>query len=418
MTTQFIFLFAMIIATSTQAKVWEASNTWSLEWEQKFSQWVRTNSVNTKMFTDRRSPYYGIKADCADAAYAIRAIFSMENSLPFKVKNPSGARSGYGTLTNDSNRFDYAGSPKKRLVALVNYLGGAVGTEHLNYHDTLPVEVKSISPGMLFTYKIRRRGNKFIRHAYNIKDVTPTGDFDVIYATQAIAKNGLPLNLRQGFSFSNAPQSVWGFKRFKWPQYLNSSSSAYPSGFGYSQEQYGLAQSLGARGFFRSVKRALKTSNQTPEQLLRAKLKTLCSAAVDRIESVNQGLAQLSRSSRCMNYADYDAYSTPSRDKSLLTDFENLFYEMQELEREGVVGEIDYSFWDILSDIRSGSARSSSDRELLSTCSVNYRSGVSIHLAELYRRMKNNLLSSHPNDGVAQRWGETTRNRTSCKVWY
>jgi hypothetical protein len=119
-----------------------------------------------------------------------------------------------------------------------------------------------------------------------------------------------------------------------------------------------------------------------------------------------------------MNYADYDAYSTPSRDKSLLTDFENLFYEMQELEREGVVGEIDYSFWDILSDIRSGSARSSSDRELLSTCSVNYRSGVSIHLAELYRRMKNNLLSSHPNDGVAQRWGETTRNRTSCKVWY
>jgi hypothetical protein len=418
MTTQIVFLFALIIGTSTQAKVWQATNTWSLEWEQKFSQWVRTSNVHTKMFTDRRSPYYGVKADCADAAYGIRAIFSMENSLPFKVKNPSGSRSGYGTLNNDSNRFDYAGPKNKRVVALINYLGGAVGTEHLNYHDTLPVKIASVKPGMMFTYKIKRRRNKFIRHAYNIKDVTPTGDFDVIYATQAIAKNGLPLNLRKNFSFSNAPQTVWGFKRFKWPSLINQSAGNYPAEFGYSQEQFSLASSLGARGFFRSVKRALKTSNQTPEQLLRAKLNTLCSAAVDRINSVNQGLAQLRRSRKCMNYADYDAYSTPSRDKSLLTDFENLFYEMGEIEREGLVGEVDYALWDILSDIRGGSVQRAAQSDLLSSCSINYRDGVSIHLAELYRRMKSGLLSSHPNDGMAQRWGETSRNRTRCKVWY
>lgn len=423
--TQFIFsslVLFFIIMTPTQAKVWQATNSWSLDWEKKYSKWMTTNNVKKTIFTGRNSPYYGIKADCADASYALRAIFSLENSLPFKVKNPSGARSGYGTLNNDTNKFDSAGSSKRRLVALVNYLGDAVGTEHLNYHDTLPVSIKSIAPGMLFTYKIKGRFGKSIRHSYNIKEVTPTGDFDVIYATQAIAKEGLPLNLKQGFAFSNAPQTVWGFKRFKWPELLNESVSSYPQEFGYSQEQFSLSQNLGARGFFRYVKKVLKVTDQTPEQLLESKLKTLCRAANDRIEYVNQGVGFHRQSRRkCMNYADFDAYSTPSRDKSLLNDFENLFYEMKDIEQMGLVGEVDYSYWDLLVNIRSGLRQGGDrtlDRELSNVCSINYRQGVSIHLGELFRRINAGLLSSHPNDEMEQRWGETSRGRTRCKAWY
>ncbi len=418
MTTSFIFFVTLIIGTSVQAKVWHATNTWSLDWERRFSQWVRTSRVHENLFTDYNSPYYGVKADCADTAYGIRAIFSMENSLPFRVKNPSGSRSGYGTLNNDTNRFDYAGPENKRLVAFINYLGGAVGTEHLNYHDTLPVGISSVLPGMLFTYKIKRDTGLFIRHAYNIKDITPTGYFDVIFATQVTANEGLPLSLFRGITFSNAPHSVWGFKRFKWPAYINSSPSQYPAGYGYSQEQFQMSQNLGPRGFFDKVKKTLQSVEETPEELLWAKLTTLCNAAIERITYVDQGVNHHRRTRRCMNYADYDAYSTPSRDKSLKADFESLFYEMGQIERQGLVGQVDYGIWDILTDIRSGSAQRTYESDLTNMCPIEYRPGVAIHLAELNRRMKSGLLSSHPNDEVGQRWGETTRGRTNCKVWY
>ncbi len=418
MIKKLISLTFFFVLLSSNAKVWHATNEWNMQWEEHFSQWMKTNQVHKEIFTDRNSPYFGIKADCADATYALRAIFSKQNSLPFQIKNPTGSRGGYGYLTNDTNYFDYAGNEDKRVVALINYVGQMVGTEQLSYHDTLPVKISKIDAGMMFTYKIKRPFGKFIRHSYNIKDVTPAGDFDVIYATQAIAKNGLPLNLKRNFSFSNAPQSVWGFKRFKWPSYFASSPLDYPSEYGYSQEQFSLVKELGAREFFRSVKKTLQISEQSPEEVLKSRFGTLCQAAVSRIEYVNQGLAHMAQTGRCMNYADYDAFSTPARDASLKKDFENLFYEMSVIENEGNVGEVDYLFWDQLLDIRNGRVSSSNESELLTACNINYREGVSIHLAELYRRIRDGLLSSHPNDGMAQRWGETTQNRTRCRAWY
>jgi hypothetical protein len=420
--TLIVILVSAFFSQAANSSVWQASNTWDMQWEEKFAQWMMSAKVHKNIFVGKNSPYYGIKADCADASYALRAIFSMENSLPFQVKDPSGSRRGFNGLSNETNKFDYAGAKEKRLVAFINYLGASVGTEHLNYHDTLPVKIESVSPGMLYTYKIKRAFNKSIRHAYNIKDITETGDFDVIYATQAIAKKGLPLNYRRGFAFSNAPQTVWGFKRFKWPSELRSSASVYPEDYGYSQEQFDLAKSLGARGFFRHVKNTLKLADQTPLELLQSKMKTLCRAANDRVEYVNQGLEHHRQTrGRCMNYADYDAYSTPSRDKSLQNDFENLFYEMSVLENSGEFREVGYAYWDLLQEIRSGQAQGRDrnlDSELMNLCSITYKAGATIHLAELYRRMDAGLLSSHPNDEMAQRWGETGRNRTRCRVWY
>ena len=44
--------------------------------------------------------------------------------------------------------------------------------------------------------------------------------------------------------------------------------------------------------------------------------------------------------------------------------------------------------------------------------------GKNIHMAELYKRIKKEVMSSHPNDLKPQRWGDSKRNRTKCKVWY
>ncbi|MBC98055.1 MAG: hypothetical protein CME63_09915 [Halobacteriovoraceae bacterium] len=413
-----LILVCSMVALPGHADIWKAENEWNMEWEKKFSQWMRSAQVHKKLFTSKNSPYYGIKADCADTSYALRAIFSLENSLPFRVANPSGGRNAYNYLSNELDKFDRYGNEKKRLVAFINYLGAQVGTEHLSHYDTTPVQVSEISPGMIFTYKIRRFTGKTIRHSYNIKDITPTGNFDVIYTTQAIAKSGADMMYRKEYMFSNTPHGVWGFKRFKWPHLQNANMSRYPEKFGHSSEQYDLVDKLGVRAFFRYVKKTLQVLEETPEGLLTRSLNTLCTQAKDRVTYVNQAIEHMRvNGSRCMNYADYDAYSTPARDKALSEAYISLFANRKDVEAMGQENEVDPILWDALVAIEKG-ADYSSDEELYKLCSINYREGKTIHLAELYRRMEAGLLSSHPNDKIELRWGETSRGGTRCRVWY
>lgn len=414
-----LYLFILFgFSQAIHADLWQATNEWDMQWEKKFSQWMRSAEVHKKLFTSSQSPYYGIKADCADASYALRAIFSLENSLPFRVINPSGGRNAYNYLSNELDKFDRYGSPQKKLVAFINYLGSQVGTEHLSHHDTTPVEVSSIAPGMIFTYKISRFTGKTIRHSYNIKDVTLTGNFDVIYATQAIAKSGADMMYRQEYMFSNTPHGAWGFKRFKWPHLHGVAMNRYPEDFGYSQEQFSLVESMGTREFFRYVKKKLQVSEETPEGLLTRSLNTLCTQAKDRVTYVNQALEHMARNgSSCMNYENYDAYSTPARDKALSEAFISLFANRRDVEDMGEENEVDSTLWNAIVAIEKG-AEYSNDRDLLNLCSINYRSGKTIHLAELYKRQNAGLISSHPNDTIERRWGETSRGGTRCRVWY
>lgn len=416
-----LIVASFLISQTATAMIWEDTQTWSVEWEKKYATWMGSSAVHKDLFVSKSSKYYGINADCADATYALRAIFSMENSLPFKVLNPSGSRgSKYKYLSNRTTKFDSRGAtPEKRLVAMINYLGDSVGTEHLSHHDTIPVKIEDISAGMIFTYKIKRSFRRTIRHSYNIKGVTRYGDFDVIYSSQAIAKKNLPMIHREGYSFSVLPHDVWGFKRFKWPQHEGMSNQSLPPETSYSQEQFALASQLGKK-FFRYVKDKLKVGSEAPEELLKRKLGLLCTEARDRIDFVNQGYEHhMETGKKCMNYADYDAYSTPARDGALMSSFERFEADYKEIVNEGLENQIDFNILEIAKAIVKGvEAGTQTETELYNICSINYMEGSRMHLSELYRRMKKGLLSSHPNDLKPQRWGDTTRNRTKCKVWY
>ena len=82
-----LFTLAMSVSQISFAKVWDTTATWDDFYKQSYSDWMK-NEVKTDMFTNKNSRYYGIKVDCADVTYALRAVFSYENGLPYKVKNP------------------------------------------------------------------------------------------------------------------------------------------------------------------------------------------------------------------------------------------------------------------------------------------------------------------------------------------
>lgn len=398
---------------NVHAAIWEDNQSWSEDYEQKYSAWIQSSFVKEKMFTDSSSPYYGVNTDCADTAYALRAIFAFENKLPFAITNPSGSREASKTLNNRTNKFDSAGPENMRVVALITEIGESVGTENLTIFDTFPVAIKKITPGSLFTYKIKARFRKFIRHAYNIKNINPVGTFDVLYSTQANKEKHGELLRRRDREFENAPTDPWGFRKFRWPEHLGADLSVIPVGLGASNEQFDLAKSLGETEFFKFVRKTVATSSESAGERFLRLYKSLCFEAQARVTYVNEALLYLSKTENaCMDYERFDAFSTPARDKVLSELFEKFKESFIDAKNEKSGDPATLAFAELIFNERGNRS------ELLNSCPINYREGVTIDLGTLWTRIKKDKLSSHPNDIVEVRWGEVSKPETKCKRWY
>ena len=409
-------LLAGISSMKGFASVWEDTQSWSVQYEEEYSQWVSSNKVFEGIFVDKSSPYYGIKVDCADTAYAFRAIFAYEHSLPFAVKDPSGSRSN-SLLSNKSKMWDKIPLGTKRLIAMLNDLGEMIGTENLAHFDSYPQAIADVSPGSVFMYKISPSPDKYIRHTYNIKNINLVGTFDTIYSTQANKAQGLPLIRKKEFEFSHAPQSPWGFKRIRWPEHIGKEIAQLPPELKASTSQYDQAVSLGEAGFFKHVKKTLAKTNETKAEKVKRLFKMSCSESVARIDYINQALVALKSSNNaCMDYANFDAYSTPSRDKALKEFYAEFKEAYAELKTAKELNSVSPDFLGHLETIFDNN--SDGEAALLKACPINYRPGVSISMATLYKRIEANRLSSHPNDTVEIRWGEKTDPKTNCKAWY
>lgn len=412
-----IYLKALVLgllSSNVQAAIWPSLNQWDLEWETKYSNWMKSTAVREKIFTDKNSPYYGINTDCADTAYAFRAIFSYENNLPFAITNPSGSRGVSKTLNNASSKFDYIKDSNKRVIALINEIGSSVGTENLTRYDTFPPAIASVTPGSLFTYRINARFGNTIRHAYNIKDINPVGTFDVIYSTQANQKKRGDLLRRKEIEFVNKPSDPWGFRKFRWPEHIGKTLTGLPPELNASNEQFTLANQMGTSAFFKYVKKSVASRQETITQKMERVLAGVCAEANARIGYVNDALDYLKKTgNRCMNYQDFDAFSTPARDAAIHEQFVMLNEALNDAKIEG---ETNGRTYDLVNYIYNGIGDFEAD--LLQSCPINYRAGVTIHLREYWLRSKAKRLSSHPNDTVQLRWGESTSPKTRCKTWY
>ncbi len=128
-TITFILFVLILTSTKLRAEIWTTQNDWNSHYEHQYVRWYQDNFVHLKILTSKQSPYYGIHTESINIQYALRAIFAKKHRLPFKVKNPIGSKSNR-YIDNESNFFDSAGDPNRRLVALINYLSQTTKGKH------------------------------------------------------------------------------------------------------------------------------------------------------------------------------------------------------------------------------------------------------------------------------------------------
>lgn len=412
----FLSFFSLSLFSLLSAAVWEDHEQWSLEHEKKFSEWMESDNVHEYMFVNPGSRYYGINADCADAAYALRAIYAFENNLPFAIVNPSGSRDGISTLNNRLSNWDRFSEGMPRLKAMINEIAVSVGTDNLAYMDTYPVAIKGIRPGTVYITKVNVADDYFIKHTFNIKKINEVGTFDVLYSSESIQATGAPMQRRKDKEMDVLPSDPYGYRQFRWPSHLGVKIKSLPEEMQASFEQFIMARTMDARQFMTVVKKMIGTIEETDNQKLQRTLNTLCMEAQTRVTVVQQAQLRLQEiNGQCMDFRDFDTYSTPARDASLKEAFFTLqkyYFEMKEREILDTLDPQTVEFSEIILVDRERS-----DQSLLKWCPVTYKEGTSIDLADLWKRLYFEKLSSHPNDSLEIRWGEEGV-RTSCKRWY
>ncbi len=142
----FLLLNAVILFHSTAwGDVWEVTQEWSEEWERRYSTWLEED-----IKPDILKPS-GIKADCADLAYGLRAIFARKNGLPFLSTSQEGARIGHFSTAWDRFPTHPEWERDKRFCVFLSVLFQDMVSTRTLYNDTYPIALipEAISPGVI-----------------------------------------------------------------------------------------------------------------------------------------------------------------------------------------------------------------------------------------------------------------------------
>jgi hypothetical protein len=407
--------------------VWENKNSWSdpnTDWEGLYSEWIKSSEVKVDLFTNEKSIYYGLAADCADLIYFLRIIFSHKNSLDYKVRDPN-RRGQY--FSNNTSKWDGIQDPMQRLRKFLEFIKEFHGTESLAKLDSYPIAAADIRPGDIFMYKLvpenfddltdDEKETSTTRHSYMIKNVTSIGLFDVILSTQDIRDEGTSLKYYRNFQFS--PSKVtnivnWGFKRIKKPSHYSIATSEIK---GVSFEQYDLMAKLGNEGFLDYVQEGLSQRKETPDSKLQRLMDSVCEKVQDRITTVDSALAYTQKTgNQCMNYGDYDKFSTPSRDGEILSVYNSLQGYLKLIDLKGLT--VDSMKLFTAQSIFKEKLSYLEESLLYKYCLIKIRPLFELNLAAFFKSLENGTVSSHPNDDLYSRWGEPTLERTDCHRWY
>ncbi len=438
----FISLFLSII---TQASVWVDTKSWSIEEENKYQAWVKS-SLKKDIFSNPQSKYYDIKTDCADAIYALRAIYAFENSLPFQFKDPTKFL-GNDLITNRSSSFDKTIDPVKRLKKFLHFWFPHLGTTTLRLHDSLPVLPSSLKAGNFFvapTTQTDSNGEPY-KHAHLIKNLSNKGYYHLLSSTVPAAVRSL--KLIKGFPKSkNILENGWGFKRFLWKEdYKHNISQKNLTSVNSSQyENY-------IKEYTNEVFKNFIITKEPFEELIDRKFENICELLEQRIQEINRIAKLLESNPRkyldknsCIKKDAYGVFSTPSRDKDIYKEITDMYSVWDATSQEtkdtlslGYLSLIDkLKTYDQSIDLELKIPEEDIHNESLillkgsknipSLCAkkINDRffhvsDFINRYTTKISQRNQNNQkvwsrnLSANPNDSFDARWG-LTRKRSTC----
>jgi len=249
----FVLLIFSMILNFAEAEVWHATNTWDMQWEKEYESWV-ARTLRTNTFSGDEGLLAGIPTDCADALYDIRIQFAYENSLPFVINAPYVLRDKMKTFGSDTSMFDNIKDERKRVRAFINFVNDEVGTENLTY-DTFPVKISEINAGIVY-HVIWFLFGKEEHHSYILKGFN--ADRELVYYASDAPRKVRKLQIDTPFPRFSYDSSPYGFRRWKHPEHLLIKENEIPEEYGYSREQYVLANRLGKKEILKEIRRRLQ----------------------------------------------------------------------------------------------------------------------------------------------------------------
>lgn len=399
-----IILFALLTSSIVaRGAIYRATRPFTTPDEHLYSKWIK-EVVSQDIFSNPTSPYYGIKTDCADAAFALRAIFSYEHKLSFQFIDNEGA-----SFSERTTKFDHVSTNEvEKLKVFIDYIAENVGSEVLASDNTYPIELKALRAGDLYITRWANTKRQLTRHVYIIKEILPTGDL-LLYSSTA-PRAIRPLLPRKGMPLKIFKEGPFGFRRFQpWP---NTPITELED---YSNMQYE-AVKLGEEKFFKLAKEGLKSSEDSLELNIKRRLENICVALTARLDIVEIALeAKEELQTQCFEKAKYDELSTPSRDKNIIQDIQRLRNAYKVIVSKGMIVDLSETTKNGLDYLIDENKTDEGLTAIKGLCSIPIEISperrVLMTIKTFYDRYNADLISSNPNEGRAVRWGlEKSKN--------
>ena len=295
----------VLLALHSQAAVWEVKQSWDVNYEKKFSEWVKSPSVHLEMALKPQKKYYQQNLDCADLIYYLRVIFSYENKLDFLAFDKDGQ-----DWSPSSHRYDSIADNDSRVQAFIKDLLIQTNTSTLQ-KDTALVDVNrdQIRAGtILLTDKSDSN------HAWIVKDVYASGIPQLISAT--VTTPATPMiypsqTFPYGPSIFNRQKFLnparGGFRRFLWPQELKNRQTIKSS---IEQTRIPILN------FFDEVQNRLAIQTESKSDRMNRLLDELCVQMRIRTNIITDAI-WFQKTGAPWTAANIDALSTYNRDQKV-----------------------------------------------------------------------------------------------------
>lgn len=301
-------------------ELWKATQVWSEAWEIKYAEWVEKN-VKENFFSQ-----YNISTDCADAVLGIRWIFARIHGLPVAnhIANSSSLLTNY-SVPRAWRYLDRAEDWKKDelFMTALNYVMTLASTRTIK-NDSYPVALtkQGLRVGAFLLTESQESNHVKLISENNFDDPT---DLPLFTLASTVPRK-VRLMVREVVTDQGWPKlGEKSFLKFRWPivtsksVYLKSSESHSD----YSEEQFSEELRTEFPVFIEFLLGRLKDSYD-PSKLIELALEDILEYVQQRIQVVEEGAAFCQVNDCSPGTANWDAWSTPSRDKKLKDKFANM----------------------------------------------------------------------------------------------